>query len=60
MSITAPLCRMIVFIVGVMVSMEFLVLIQLPHQQPQYLYIHKMFSMGKPLSKSPPAFIILV
>ena len=47
MSIAAPLCRMIVFIVGVMVSMELLVLIQPPHQRSQYLYIHKTYSTGK-------------
>ena len=56
MSITAPLCRMIVFIVGAMVNMEFLVLIQPPHQRSQYLYIHKMYSMGKLSSKSPLVF----
>ena len=43
-----------------MVSMEFLVLIQPPHQRSQYPYIHKTFSMGKLSSKSPPVFIILV
>ena len=60
MSIIAPLCRMIVFIVGVMVSMEFLVLIQLIHQQPQCLYIHKTYSTGKPSNRLPLVIITLV
>ena len=44
----------------VMVSMEFLVLIQPPHQQPQYLYIHKTYSMEKPSNRLPLAIITLV
>ena len=48
------------FIVGVMVSMEFLVLIKLIHQQSQYLYIHKTYSMGKLSNRLPLAIITLV
>ena len=60
MSIIAPLCRMTVFIVGVMVSMEFLVLIQLIHQQPQCPYIHKTYSTGKLSNRLPLVIITLV